>query len=244
MALLELARARARFARRGLRASAERACARPASPPSLGGAGARLLRRGIRLGVICAAPSTPRSRPLRRRPFTMPGKRRARVREVFKIARVNEADNLIGRVLVVEDDEDIADVLRRSLRQEGHEVRTAGDGEEALQHGGRVRPRPGRARPRPAALDGVEVCRTPAGRRRRADPDPDRPHRHRRPRRGPRRRRRRLPRQAVRARRAAGADARAAAAPPAAGHRLAEGRRSRPQPGHAGGDAAGSASST
>jgi two-component system response regulator MprA len=37
-----------------------------------------------------------------------------------------------GRVLVVEDDEEIADVLRRSLRQEGHEVRTAGDGVEAL----------------------------------------------------------------------------------------------------------------
>jgi two-component system response regulator MprA len=37
-----------------------------------------------------------------------------------------------GRVLVVEDDEEIADVLRRSLRQEGHEVRTAGDGVAAL----------------------------------------------------------------------------------------------------------------
>ncbi|KAA0272056.1 MAG: response regulator, partial [Acidobacteria bacterium] len=38
---------------------------------------------------------------------------------------------MTGRVLVVEDDEDIADVLRRSLRQEGHEVRSAGDGERA-----------------------------------------------------------------------------------------------------------------
>jgi two-component system, OmpR family, response regulator MprA len=37
-----------------------------------------------------------------------------------------------GRVLVVEDDDEIADVLRRSLRQEGHEVRTAADGIEAL----------------------------------------------------------------------------------------------------------------
>jgi two-component system response regulator MprA len=37
-----------------------------------------------------------------------------------------------GRVLVVEDDNEIADVLRRSLRQEGHEVRTAADGVEAL----------------------------------------------------------------------------------------------------------------
>jgi two-component system, OmpR family, response regulator MprA len=38
-----------------------------------------------------------------------------------------------ARVLVVEDDEPIADVLRRSLRAEGHEVRSAGDGVEALQ---------------------------------------------------------------------------------------------------------------
>ena len=37
-----------------------------------------------------------------------------------------------GRVLVVEDDEAIADVLRRTLRQEGHEVRSAGDGVAAL----------------------------------------------------------------------------------------------------------------
>ena len=36
------------------------------------------------------------------------------------------------RVLVVEDDRDIADVLRRSLGMEGYEVRLAGDGEEAL----------------------------------------------------------------------------------------------------------------
>ena len=37
-----------------------------------------------------------------------------------------------ARVLVVEDDEAIADVLRRSLRAEGHEVQSAGDGVEAL----------------------------------------------------------------------------------------------------------------
>ena len=35
-------------------------------------------------------------------------------------------------MLVVEDDEPIADVLRRTLRQEGHEVRSAADGVEAL----------------------------------------------------------------------------------------------------------------
>ncbi len=36
------------------------------------------------------------------------------------------------RVLVVEDDKDIADVLQRSLRMEGYEVRIAGDGLAAL----------------------------------------------------------------------------------------------------------------
>src|SRR5690606_24083671 len=37
------------------------------------------------------------------------------------------------RVLVVEDDEEIAQVLQRSLRMEGYEVRTAGDGVSALE---------------------------------------------------------------------------------------------------------------
>jgi two-component system response regulator MprA len=36
------------------------------------------------------------------------------------------------RVLVVEDDEEIAQVLQRSLRMEGYDVRLAGDGEAAL----------------------------------------------------------------------------------------------------------------
>ncbi len=40
---------------------------------------------------------------------------------------------ITGRVLVVEDDTEIADVLRRTLRQEGHEVRSAADGVEALE---------------------------------------------------------------------------------------------------------------
>src|SRR5215216_1907270 len=38
-----------------------------------------------------------------------------------------------GRVLVIEDDAEIADVLRRFLRQEGHEVRTAADGVEVFR---------------------------------------------------------------------------------------------------------------
>ncbi|MGA9315276.1 MAG: response regulator, partial [Solirubrobacteraceae bacterium] len=39
------------------------------------------------------------------------------------------------RVLVVEDDEDIAQALQRSLRMEGYEVRAAADGNAALEHG-------------------------------------------------------------------------------------------------------------
>ena len=64
-----------------------------------------------------------------------------------------------GRVLVVEDDDAIVDVLRRTLRQEGHEVRAATDGEQALSTAAEFVPDliildlglPG--------MDGVEVCR-------------------------------------------------------------------------------------
>jgi DNA-binding response OmpR family regulator len=64
-----------------------------------------------------------------------------------------------GRVLVVEDDEAIADVLRRTLRQEGHEVRSSVDGVDALRAAEEFVPDlvildlglPG--------LDGIEVCR-------------------------------------------------------------------------------------
>jgi two-component system response regulator MprA len=64
-----------------------------------------------------------------------------------------------GRVLIVEDDVDIADVLRRSLRNEGYEVRSSSDGAEALDAAAGFVPDlvvldlglPG--------MDGVEVCR-------------------------------------------------------------------------------------
>lgn len=46
---------------------------------------------------------------------------------------LSDADSEGGRILVVEDDEDIVDVLRRTLRAEGYEVRTAGDGPQALE---------------------------------------------------------------------------------------------------------------
>ncbi|HEU5063423.1 MAG TPA: response regulator transcription factor [Solirubrobacterales bacterium] len=72
---------------------------------------------------------------------------------------LSEAEQIGGRVLVVEDDADIADVLRRSLRNEGYEVRTSGDGVEALDVAAGFVPDvvvldlglPG--------MDGVEVCR-------------------------------------------------------------------------------------
>ena len=72
---------------------------------------------------------------------------------------MTEGDNLVGRVLVVEDDEEIADVLRRSLRQEGHEVRTAADGEDALQQASEFVPDLVVLDLGLPRLDGVEVCR-------------------------------------------------------------------------------------
>ena len=70
-----------------------------------------------------------------------------------------DSDSVGGRVLVVEDDEEIAEVLGRSLRKEGYEVRLSADGEEALDAAAVFSPDlvlldlglPG--------LDGVEVCR-------------------------------------------------------------------------------------
>ena len=64
------------------------------------------------------------------------------------------------RVLVVEDDEDIAQALQRSLRMEGYEVRAAPDGRSALEQGRSFAPDlvildlglPG--------LDGLEVARS------------------------------------------------------------------------------------
>jgi DNA-binding response OmpR family regulator len=64
------------------------------------------------------------------------------------------------RVLVVEDDEDIAQALQRSLRMEGYEVRAAADGPAALESGRSFAPDlvildlglPG--------IDGVDVARS------------------------------------------------------------------------------------
>jgi two-component system, OmpR family, response regulator MprA len=63
------------------------------------------------------------------------------------------------RVLVVEDDTDIAGVLRRSLDKEGYEVRVAGDGETALVAAGDFEPDAVVLDLGLPRLDGVEVCR-------------------------------------------------------------------------------------
>jgi two-component system, OmpR family, response regulator MprA len=64
-----------------------------------------------------------------------------------------------GRVLVVEDDAEIAEVLRRSLRKEGYEVRLADDGIEALDTAEAFVPDLVVLDLGLPRLDGVEVCR-------------------------------------------------------------------------------------
>jgi two-component system, OmpR family, response regulator MprA len=63
------------------------------------------------------------------------------------------------RVLVVEDDIDIAGVLRRSLDKEGYEVRIAADGDAALDEAGVFEPDAVVLDLGLPKLDGVEVCR-------------------------------------------------------------------------------------
>jgi DNA-binding response OmpR family regulator len=64
------------------------------------------------------------------------------------------------RVLVVEDDEDIAQALQRSLRMEGYEVRCAPDGEQALEHGHAFAPDLVILDLGLPRVDGLEVART------------------------------------------------------------------------------------
>jgi two-component system response regulator MprA len=63
------------------------------------------------------------------------------------------------RVLIVEDDDDIAGALRRSLRLEGYEVRVAGDGVAALDEAGVFEPDAVVLDLGLPRLDGVEVSR-------------------------------------------------------------------------------------
>ncbi|MGE5636110.1 MAG: response regulator transcription factor [Nocardioidaceae bacterium] len=64
-----------------------------------------------------------------------------------------------ARVLIVEDDADIAGVLRRSLDREGYEVRVAADGEVALEQAAVFAPDAVVLDLGLPKLDGVEVCR-------------------------------------------------------------------------------------
>src|SRR3954447_24714077 len=77
-----------------------------------------------------------------------------------------DSDSSGGRVLLVEDDVEIADVLRRSLRNEGYEVRTSGDGVDALEVASGFVPDLVVLDLGLPRLDGIEVCR-----RLRADSD-------------------------------------------------------------------------
>ena len=63
------------------------------------------------------------------------------------------------RVLVVEDDDEIAQVLQRSLRLEGYEVRIAGDGEAALDQAAAYHPDLVILDLGLPKLDGIEVAR-------------------------------------------------------------------------------------
>jgi two-component system response regulator MprA len=63
------------------------------------------------------------------------------------------------RVLVVEDDAEIAGVLRRSLRLEGYEVQLAADGPAALEQSAVFEPDAVVLDLGLPRLDGVEVCR-------------------------------------------------------------------------------------
>ena len=64
-----------------------------------------------------------------------------------------------ARVLVVEDDVEIADVVRRALDRDGYEVRLAGDGQAALEESSLFEPDAVVLDLGLPKLDGVEVCR-------------------------------------------------------------------------------------
>jgi two-component system response regulator MprA len=64
-----------------------------------------------------------------------------------------------ARVLVVEDDADIAGVLRRSLAMEGYDVSLAGDGVQALDQAAVFEPDAVILDLGLPSMDGVEVCR-------------------------------------------------------------------------------------
>src|SRR3954464_1167635 len=79
--------------------------------------------------------------------------------KIGRMQQVTDIDAAGGRVLLVEDDAEIADVLRRSLRNEGYEVRTSADGVDALDAAAGFVPDLVVLDLGLPRLDGVEVCR-------------------------------------------------------------------------------------
>jgi DNA-binding response OmpR family regulator len=104
------------------------------------------------VAAMLSATSTPM-------PWNLPGTPYHRFsRERYKHADMNDFIRA-PRVLVVEDDEDIAQALQRSLRMEGYEVRSAADGEQALEHGHNFAPDLVILDLGLPKMDGVEVAR-------------------------------------------------------------------------------------
>ena len=189
---------------------------------ALGALGRRLLARRRGLGATSCWRPCPTSWLRRRAPWLLPVRKGpvkacaipATARALPSGYRMVDFERP-PRVLVVEDDDAIAQVLQRSLRMEGYDVKHRRRRHQRARRRARV---PARSRdPRPRAAADSTASRSPrrcARRRRRADPRADRARRGGVAGRGPRLRRRRLPGQAVRAPGAAGPAARAAAAPP------------------------------
>src|SRR5437763_9265763 len=78
---------------------------------------------------------------------------------MFYTLSLHDALPISSRVLVVEDDTEIAGALRRSLGLEGYDVRISGDGEESLVESGTFEPDLVVLDLGLPRLDGVEVCR-------------------------------------------------------------------------------------
>ena len=88
--------------------------------------------RFFEAGISAGTPSTQHVRVLPRTtgPTSDPHSREA-IRNGLNINGVEASDRPV-RVLVVEDDKEIAHVLQRSLRLDGYEVKLAADGVQAL----------------------------------------------------------------------------------------------------------------
>ena len=65
----------------------------------------------------------------------------------------------LGRVLVVEDEQDVAELIRYNLAKEGYEVRLTGNGTDALKQVREVRPELILLDIMVPQLNGWEVCR-------------------------------------------------------------------------------------